>query len=769
VIGFGADMPVELKNTLNWAAYFGGTSNPYEDQTGDISAIAPSTDPCNEGNSNDPGDASLTGYAFLATDASALSDALIRAFDFINNSRLSFTASSVAAFRTTAENYLYEASFQPVNGDPFWIGHLIKYNINSDGTVGSQIWDAGTLLQEQAASSRNMFTYMSGALTTFTISNFSTSTARAKLGSTITSTQAQAIIGYIRGESTYNHDDWKLGDIFHSNPVVIGSPSPYFTDIHSPQAFADFRSTNASRERMIVSGANDGQFRAFDSGNGSERWSFIPPNVLPKLQYIAHSTEPTTLTHKYMVDGPVIVADVWLGSGDGTSKSASDWHTYLVFGEGKGVRDSTNTNPSFLWSSSSSCDTGFSKTYSSTYSNYCGYYAFEVTDTALSTPVFKWRLNFTGTPSSAQTQAYLGEPWSKMAVGRVKISGNEKWVGFVSGGCYWSSSTSYCSSSSGNPGKGFYVVDLSDGHVLWSFTKGSSTTSITSTSMTYSLPASPAIVDTDNDGFIDTVYAGDFGGNMWRFKFCRHTDTSCDTGSWAGGLLFQASSGRPIYTSAAVARDSSSLWVFWGTGDKEAPLGTSGTDKFFGIKDNDRTTTYTISQLQDISTAGTTYSDTSKKGWYITLAGTGEKVLADPTVFGGIVMFTTYTPTTSSSDPCARIGTAKLYAIAMMPVTIGNYRYDPGAGVLSTPGSPSSTAGGNRSVTLGTGMAKEPVVSQKPAPGGATDLYISVSGGIGESTSIVSSAQLGSTPLTDRLQTTSPSNQVLHWRDGRMQ
>jgi hypothetical protein len=132
-------------------------------------------------------------------------------------------------------------------------------------------------------------------------------------------------------------------------------------------------------------------------------------------------------------------------------------------------------------------------------------------------------------------------------------------------------------------------------------------------------------------------------------------------------------------------------------------------------------------------------------------------------------MFTTYTPTTSSSDPCARIGTAKLYAIAMMPVAIGSYKYDPGAGVLSTPSSPTSKAGGNRSVTLGTGMAKEPVVSQKPTSGGATDLYISVSGGIGVSTSIVSSVQLGSTPLTDRLKTTAPSSQVVHWKDGRIQ
>ncbi|MGD0623158.1 MAG: PilC/PilY family type IV pilus protein [Thermodesulfobacteriota bacterium] len=759
VIGFGAKMPTVLQNTLNWMAYYGGTNNPSVTDSGNKSAITPSSNACAVDSSNDPGNSNLSGYAFIATDPNSLSDALSRAFNYISNSRVSFTASTVAAFRTTAENFLYQASFQPINGDPFWLGHIQKYNINSDGSVGSMVWDAGSLLQSRGYSNRKIFTLISGAVVPFSDSSgtFSPSGQGKTYLGVGTGDQAQAIVQYIEGNyPSYNPDGWYLGDIFHSSVMSIGSPSPYFTDIYSPQAFANFQSNNASREKIVLVGANDGQFHAFSASDGSEKWSFIPPNQLPRLAFIAHQKEPTTLTHKYFVDGGTSAADIWLGSGDGKTKSSSDWHTLLVFGEGKGVRDSTNKYPNYQWSSSSTCDSqnpssDFTKAYDSSHQYYCGYYAFDVTNTSANPPVFKWHLNFPiGGP---QTQQYLGEPWSKMAIGRVKISGSEKWVGFIGGGY----------ATEADRGKGFFVVDLSDGHVLWSYTKANNS------SMDYVIPASPAIVDTDLDGFIDTAYVGDLGGNMWRFKFCKQTDTSCDTGSWNGGLLFQASSGRPIYTAAAVARDSSSLWIFWGTGDKEIPLSTSGTDKFFGIKDNDRTTTYTISNLQDISTAGTTYSDPSKNGWYITLAGTGEKDLADPTVFGGIVMFTTYTPDTSDSNPCSRVGAAKLYGIAMMQVPISGYKYDPGAGVLSTPSSPSSTAGGARSVTLGTGMAKEPVVSQKPAPGGATDLYISVSGGIGVGTSIVSDVQLGSTPLTDRLKTTAPSTQILHWKDGRVQ
>jgi Tfp pilus tip-associated adhesin PilY1 len=444
----------------------------------------------------------------------------------------------------------------------------------------------------------------------------------------------------------------------------------------------------------------------------------------------------------------VIVADVWLGSGDGTSKSASDWHTYLVFGEGKGVRDSYNQNPSFLWSSSSSCDTGFNKTYSATYSNYCGYYAFEVTNTALSTPVFKWRLNFTGTPSSAQTQQYLGEPWSKMAIGRMKVGGSEKWVGFF-GGSFNSNS------GDSNQGRGFFVVELSSGNILWSYTRGNDAT------MTYSLPGSAAIVDTDNDGFVDTAYIGDLGGNIWRFKFCTGADgTACNISNWSGAKFFQSSTATPIYAAPSAARSSGDLWVFWGTGDKENPASQGTQDWFFGVKDNDRSSTYTSAQLQDITNTVFSYT---KPGWYLTL-GSGEKVLADSSAFGGMVTWTTYTPYTGS-DPCNHVGTSNLYSLAMMPVAIGGVTYQVGAGLFATT---TGNVVGTRALSLGAGIAQVPIYSQKPGGTGATDAYISTSGQGGSNTSITSSAGMGSTPFTNRLQATAPSSQLLHWLDPRM-
>lgn len=82
-------------------------------------------------------------------------------------------------------------------------------------------------------------------------------------------TTAQSIIGYIQGSS--NPDKWELGDIFHSNPIVIGSPSAYFIDPLSPNAFSTFRTNEQNRQRIVLAGANDGQFHAFETTAGHEQ------------------------------------------------------------------------------------------------------------------------------------------------------------------------------------------------------------------------------------------------------------------------------------------------------------------------------------------------------------------------------------------------------------------------------------------------------------------------------------------------------------------
>jgi Tfp pilus tip-associated adhesin PilY1 len=749
VVGFGADMPHWSRNTLNWAAYYGKTDNPTEENSGDTGAYLPSsvtscqtstTDHHNiygDGDhyyatANDPGETPLSGYAFLATNADDLTAALIQAINIIREATYSFSLSSIASSRTQDENNIYEASFEPVNSEPFWIGHLKKYDLNADGTVGGVEWDAGDVLQGMAPSSRQIFTYKAGAVTAFTTANITP----ADLGLS-TNSDRDAKVGYIRGEAAYNPDNWKLGDIYHSTPVAIGSPNSVYIDTQDANnAFATFRSnhqrTSANGKKVIVAGANDGQIHAFRTLDGQEVWSFIPPNFLLKLKNIAHASEPPGLSHQFFVDGPVSAADVWLGSGDGTHKSDADWMTLLIFGEGRGGGTS-------LWSSSSSCTSGLNALYTATYSNYCGYYAFDFTTPA--SPVYKWRIN----PTSSKAP-YLGDPWSKITFGRVKINGNEKWVGFFGGG--YNAANCAGGGSCDSRGKGFYVVDLANGNILWSYTRADNA------SMNYSMPASPAGVDTDNDGFIDTVYLGDLGGNMWRFKFCSQTDGgTCGTPNWSGGYLFQSSTGvtGPIYTMIVAAKDPMGvLWVYWGTGDKTDPTTTTANEKFFGVKDTDRTTTYFISNLANI-TSGTYTDSPSGHGWYISLLGTGEKMLAEPAVFGGIVYFTSYTPV-SSSTPCNQGGTATLYGV----------KYITGGAAISVPTSPGvPPAPPVRSITVGTGIPTTPVVSFKPSGEMPPDLYVTVSGG-GQTEARTTRVPINPPTMSNR-------TNILSWKDRRLQ
>ncbi len=139
------------------------------------------------------------------------------------------------------------------------------------------------------------------------------------------------------------------------------------------------------------------------------------------------------------------------------------------------------------------------------------------------------------------------------------------------------------------------------------------------------------------------------------------------------------------------------------------------------------------------------YDDSSKYGYYINLAGQGEKMLSEPTVFGGLVYFTSFTPA-HGNDPCAQGGTASLYGL----------KYTTGAGALPIVGADPPP----RSMILGTGIPSAPVISLKPGGGTTPDLYVTTSGGggIGAQTQRVNINPPGLANRTN----------MLYWRDRRV-
>jgi Tfp pilus tip-associated adhesin PilY1 len=768
VVGFGDTMTAQDKNELNWMAYYGNTRNPRAvgGQTGDVSKVKVCSDPCGGGTTTctshdwrgnctawstsysctDPSLNSLSGYAFMASSPAELAAALRSAITSIVEANYSFSvAASVAAARIQDENFLYEASFEPkntagANKETFWTGHLKKYQLNygTGELMYPACWDAGINLRDMPYTSRNMWTYKSGSMTRFDTTNMNDNDFGAA-GTTCGTAVCQPVVGFYQGNPTYNQElyngnIWKLGDLFHTNPMAVKKPSQFFYDPRECQAasFSAFRNYNERKvtdgKQLILVGANsDGQLHAIRSGSstdcasgGDEVWSFIPPNLLQKMAPLAHIShaDRSTMTgaHGFFIDGPIQVSDVWLPStaGSGASKtclSASncDWKTIAILAEGLG------SSGGYLWSNSPTCystsTSGFSATFSASYHYYCGIYALNITNTSATSPTYMWHLM----PSTLQAP-YLGEAWSKIQTGRVKIGGNERWVGFIGGGyngisC---SSADACDTTDGkSAGKGFFVVDLTNGNILWSFTHGAAATSTTSPDMNFSAPASPMPVDIDNDGFVDTVYMGDLGGNMWRFRLCPkdacsscgRTDytstpcTSCDTSSWTGSLLFSSTDAergsglspasdthKQIFTSVIATKDTrGNVWVYFGTGENNDPT-TKPTDtidtknRLYAIKEYSNFTGTPLNAAANLTNVNSTCYDpatATDNGWYINLStntlkrsdGTtiinplGEKMISDPTIFNGIVYFPTYVPDQGNNTACGLAGDSFLYEL----------------------------------------------------------------------------------------------------------
>ncbi|HEY6200019.1 MAG TPA: hypothetical protein VI231_15510, partial [Candidatus Binatia bacterium] len=272
----------------------------------------------------------------------------------------------------------------------------------------------------------------------------------------------------------------------------------------------------------------------------------------------------------------------------------------------------------------------------------------------------------------------------------------------------------YDTGSNNATGKIFYVIDLNDGSKLWEYYNATGSTDDRQY-MNFSLAAAPTAVDLDNNGYIDHVYVGDVGGQLWKFDVSAAAAVSGGlVTNWTGKRLFVASPSQTnppaageyypaqgIYGQPTLAYDGSqNLWVFFGTGDRNHPM-SSSNNRFYGFKDvaSDMTQGSYISESS--LTNLTTGTGTVTTGWYIVLSST-EKVLASSDVFNGVVLFTTFTPTTSVTCGAAG-GTAKLYSVNM---TTGDAALNLAAGTVLTPGQSAAS----NSEAIGTGIPSKPVI-----------------------------------------------------------
>ncbi|ENW1227546.1 pilus assembly/adherence protein PilC, partial [Neisseria gonorrhoeae] len=154
--------------------------------------------------------------------------------------------------------------------------------------------------------------------------------------------------------------------------------------------------------------------------------------------------------------------------------------------------------------------------------------------------------------------------------------------------------------------------------------------------------SSPTLVDKDLDGIVDIAYAGDRGGNMYRF------DLSSDKPSeWTVRTIFQGT--KPITSAPAVSRLADKRVVIFGTGSDLSEQDVLDTEEqyIYGIFDDDKPTVNVkvtngtggglLKQnlTQENKTLFLTNNKASggsaDKGWVVKLRE-GERVTVKPTV-----------------------------------------------------------------------------------------------------------------------------------------
>jgi len=651
------------------------------------------------------------GLYFTADNAEQLANELEKVLIDISNKSFSFTSPSVPAVRTVYDNMIYLTSFEP-NETPFWKGDLKAYRLEEDGTLkvdgngnpdpNSLIWGASEKLKTNLSSGRNIKTYVRGAMRNFTTGNITSNDLDV-----VDDATRQKLIAHIRGGDVFDIDPEdgvtnvdrrsKLGDIFHSNPVIVGSPSKFFKDegFHGP---GEFYETKKKRTRVVIVGSNGGMLHAFNAGNwedsrppeggydegtGAEEWAFIPPSLLPKLKFM-------TTSHTYYVDSSPKVADIWWGDlNNNGKKDANEWRTILICGLRKDGKH---------------------------------YFALDITDTK--NPAFLWEF-----PASGDTAVLdkLGESWSEPAIGRVKLGGNEIWVAFIGGG-FDPRETKVRDAS---VGRGLFVIDIKTGSIIKELSGYEG--------MKYSMPAPPTAVDLNLNGYVDRVYIGDLGGQMWVFDV-----SSGNKEEWTGKRLFQApatpTQKHPIYYQPAVAFDRYRVpWIYFGTGDRENPNdSTNPPERFYAVKD-DGQEPYPRREgnLKDLIGLGeNTFVGVTdpQKGWFIKLEkadGKHEKVLAKPAVFNRLVYFTTYAYK-QTNDPCRVDGDAKLYIVEYL---------SGGGALLVDEVTDFSLTPSERSKMIGEGIPSAPVISTN-LKGKASIIIGTTSGQI--------SSQEGFSPTTNK-------------------
>ncbi|MDT8385072.1 MAG: PilC/PilY family type IV pilus protein [Gammaproteobacteria bacterium] len=488
------------------------------------------------------------GQFLSANDPVALATAMENIFNDIAAATGTATAVAFNTQEVESGTLVFRASFNTKTNE----GDLVAQHVNPDGTVNPAIvWSAATQLDNKTSSdadTRTIITYQNNGDSTSTGVPFQWASLNAAQQALLNAPQPANVLAatntfgderleHLRGHSQYegtNYDSGefreradvagKLGDIVHSTPVFVGKPEflgrsggayPNTTG----NLYADFVSARQTRPEVTYTGANDGMLHAFNTTNGSELFAYVPNIMMSNLSDL---TDPD-YAHRYYVDLSPAINDIYFSPSSGTNSGTLSWNTVLIGGLAAGGK---------------------------------GYYALNVTDPGDLDTEAEAKENvlweFTEADDGGVGSSDLGYSYSQPIIAMSNAddgSGNKEWVAIFGNG-YNSTSTDGDSA--------LYILRIEGGQDgVW--TSGTDFIKVsTGYGRTESGTDTPngiggvRAIDTNDDGTVDYVYAGDLQGNLYRFDL-----TSGTASDWAGApkILFTASySGtlQPITTSPIV-------------------------------------------------------------------------------------------------------------------------------------------------------------------------------------------------------------------------
>lgn len=732
------------------------------------------------------------GLYFQTDNAAGLAADLRTAVLDIIRRATSFSTATVPSSRTTFADGFYRAFFIPDGVDAFWEGHFEAYRLSStfevlgkndtqalDPNTGEFLdtrqpfWDVQKRLLAADHPARSIFTTKAGVRTTFDTASITPADMTLAANELAiypndpnnainplanpanTAALRDWLVSYIYGQDSFDQDrdgvtaelrDAVLGDIFHSNPIVIGPP-PF--GLSGEEGFDDFLNTFHDRERRIYFGANDGMLHGINAGapippdpnvvlgpddssytvgSGNEEFAYIPGFLLDSLKHI-----PINLPRSYYyVDGNPTAADAWLpDSPTDSPKVEDDWTTVLVTGMRQGEK---------------------------------GYLALDITDPGDATapfgphgpyPKLMWEFYDPNEP--------LGETWSDAIITRVKLDGpagfgdkcgpsdgdgncREQWVAIFGGGYAKEGDpnlATYLSDPNGplwsDESKAVFMVALDTGQLLARLSFDPNDPQLEK--MRYSIPSSPAVLDLDFDGFADVIYIGDLGGQLWKWDISTvGKDNLLNDGlidNWNAGMFFRSFPEtmqgntlhyRSIFFAPSASIVDGDLILGFGTGERtdlryEGSAIRDENNRFYVIEDDFPTGAGAIPDPNDAFDESdltslvnqTSDPDPTDKGFF-TVAEDGEKFISNSVAFAGFLITTSFIPEDNALDICSAGGSAFLYIFDL----------ETGGGFFSGAGS----ADQGRRLYIGDGIPTDPRISiSRVGQSSSAKLFIQTSTG----------------------------------------